>query len=249
MILLKKLETALGDDIVVEFGIPDTPKELAEMLGLRYQVYRDRKYIDPNEHPNEIEQDEYDREDKCVYFIAKCNGKMIATIRLIKDFKLPTEKCFSFEEPAKIRRIDRSLRAELGRFIILSTKDCDKKTFLPRGLVMLIMFNVLSEYGTKNKIHGGYCFIKRKLEEKLEKRKFPFHRIKDYTLTIDKDHVLYNYFTNLDDPIIPIFYITEEALLATRKILENRLMFSEKENVFTLKNNLYTKALRHLGIL
>jgi len=251
MIPLKKLEIKHSDQSItaVDFGIPNNQAEMDEMFRLRFNIYDKNKYIDPKKYRIDLEKDENDLENRCTYFIAKCNGKIISTIRIIKDDILPTEKSFFFEEPSEIKKIDRDMRAELGRFIIIPATDCGVKTCLPRGIIMLLMFNVLSEYGIKNNIKGGYCFIKRKLEKKMAKRKFPFHKVQNYQLKIDESDVLYNYFASEDDPVVPIYYFTEEFFKHTKKILSNKLIFKNKEDSIILKNNICTRFLQRLKVI
>lgn len=243
MKVLKKFSAFYqGKDIVVFFGIPDNDQEKEGMFKLRYQVYKDRNYIDTGKYEDGIEKDNFDLQGKCDYFIAKYEDRVIGTIRLIKDDILPTELDFSFTEPDEIKTVDRANRAELGRYIMIPPNK-EKKIFMPRGVSMLAMFHMLSEYALEQGILGGYSFIKSKLECKMAKRKFPFHKIHNYHLNITKDNDLYNYFSDPSDPVIPIYYFTKEFLVYTQKLLNNKLVFKLEGGDIILKNNIYTRML------
>jgi len=246
--LIKFSAAYQGRNISVSFGIPVEPEEMEEMYKLRYQVYRDRNYIDSSKYANLAEKDTYDQENKCLYFIAKYEDKIVGTIRLIKDNILPTELDFSFSEPGGIKAIDRPHRAELGRYISIPLNR-DKKIYMPRGMSMLIMFHMLADFALSNNIEGGYSFIKSKLEKKMSKRHFPFHKIDGYKLNIDKDNTLYNYFSNKEDLVIPIYYFSKEVFDYTNKLLDNRFVFKRGGNAIILKNNIYTKLLAFFRVI
>jgi len=249
MIILKKFITNYkGHHLMINFGMPDSDQERNEMFKFRYQIYSQHKYINENKYDSDLEKDEYDNDGNCTYFTIRHKEELIGTIRLIKRDILPTEKDFLFKEPREIAKIDRINRAELGRLIIIPPNR-EKRVFLPHNLAMLIMINILSEYGIKNGIMGGYSFVKNKLEKKMRRRKFPFHSIKNFKLTVSKSDVLYPYFFNKTDPVIPIYYLTKEFSDFTKNILSNRKMFEVKDDVIILKNNYYNKFLIFFNII
>ncbi|MFH1900606.1 MAG: hypothetical protein ABIJ83_05050 [Patescibacteria group bacterium] len=234
-------------DKIINFGIPDNPDEIEKMHRLRFNSYSYKKYIDPKLFPDGIEKDEYDKDGKCTYFIAKLDDKILGTVRLIKDKYLPTEKeCFKFEEPEEMKNISREQRAELGRLIIIPP---DKNVYLPRNLIMLFLINTLVTWGIENNILGGYAFIKEKLRIKLEKLKMPIHLIKDYVQIYPKNGILYGYFSQEDDKVIPIFYFTEEFKNYIDKIVNKSLIFKKETTKFILRENLYNKFLKLLKII
>ena len=114
----------------IYFGKADKKEELEEIYKLRYEVYTEKGYIKKESYTNLSERDDYDLENKCHYFIAKIDDRIIGCIRLIVDNPLPTQKYFHFNEPEKIRLIPINNRCELGRFIIVPL-DKEKGKYLP----------------------------------------------------------------------------------------------------------------------
>ena len=170
-------------------------------------------------------------------------------IRLIVDQPLPTQKYFEFKEPSAMALIAANNRCEFGRFIIIPPDEVIGD-YLPRGLVMLFLLDTVSVFGTKNNFFGGYSFIKKSLDAKFKKMKIPIGRIRFYKQNYPKEGVLYNYFTQAQDHVIPIYFLTKDFLAYSEKIIHNSRMFENKgEGVFILKLNLYTKFLRLLKII
>jgi len=235
-----------NEDKIINFGIPDNPDEIEKMHRLRFSSYSYKRYIDPKLFPDGIEKDEYDKDGKCTYFIAKLDDKILGTVRLIKDDFLPTEKeCFKFNEPEEMKKIPRNQRVELGRLVIIPP-DKDRKIYLPRNLIMLFLINTLVTWGIENNILAGYAFIKEKLKIKLNKLKAPIQLIKDYAQIYPKDGIIYGYFNQEDDKAIPIYFITQEF----KDFIDKKSYMFEKEgNKFILKENLYNKFLRLLKII
>lgn len=231
------------------FGLAETNQELEEMFRLRYQVYSARDYIDADLFPECLEKDVCDAENKCVYFIAKIDDKIIGTVRLIRDYYLPTEKeCFDFKEPQDMAKISRTQRAEIGRLIVIPHKINGQ--YLPRHLGMLFLMDALLKYATQNNILGGYAFIKSKLEKKLVKIKIPFHIINPHTQIYPQNGVIYKYFNQKDDPVVPIYFINGEVQKRLDEILGNKLMFKKiGEDNFVLRENFYNRFLKLLKII
>ncbi|MEW5907685.1 MAG: acyl-homoserine-lactone synthase [Patescibacteria group bacterium] len=242
-----QLQVKIGDkDKIINFGIPDNPDEIEKMYRLRFNIYSYKKYIDPKLFPDGIEKDEYDFKNKCTYFIAKLDDKVLGTVRLIKDEYLPTEKeCFKFDEPEEMKKIPRNQRVELGRLVIIPP-DKDRKIYLPRNLIMLFLINTLVTWGIENNIPAGYAFIKEKLKIKLNKLKAPIHLIKNYTQIYPKDGIIYGYFNQEDDKAIPIYFLTQEF----KNFIDGKSnMFKKEGSKFILRENLYNKFLRLMKII
>lgn len=250
MILFSELQVGSKDGSKhIRFGQANTDDELVDIYKLRYSMYSKKEYIDSSTCHNNMEIDEYDIEKKCFYFIAKLNDKLIGSIRVIVDDPLPTEKSFSFEEPEAIKLIPRSNRGELGRFIIIPPNK-ENNEYLPRGLIMLFLVDCLSSFGLEHNFLGGYSFVKRSLEIKIQKMKMPIGIISSYKQIYPETGVLYKYFTQPLDPVIPVYYLTKDFYNFSQKRIRNSLMFKElNPNSFVLRNNLYTKFLRALKII
>ncbi len=249
MKVIKELQLKVGgEDKVIFFGMPDSKEEIGEMHQLRYKVYSSRNYIDRKLFLDGFEKDEYDEKQKCAYFIAKIDGKIIGTVRLIQDDFLPTEKeCFQFEEPDQIKQIPRSQRAELGRLIVVPYGN---NVYLPRNLVTMFLINSLLLYGLENKILGGYAFIKNNLRIKLEKLKMPIHLISGFVQVYPRDGMLAGYFGDSANKVVPMYFIVEEFEKYTDKIIENSLMFKKAGGRrYILRDNLYNKFLKLLKII
>lgn len=229
---------------IIYFGIPDTKEELDEMFQLRYNVYKDRKYIKTNVLSD---KDEYDVENKCIYFIAKIDNHIIGTVRLILDEFLPTEKdCFNFEEPLEIKKISRNQRGELSRLIVIPPQ----KNYLPRHLVMLFLIKSIINYSGENNILGGYSFVTKNLYYKIKNLGIPFHIISSYDQIYPCDGLMHPYFSRKENPILPIYYLREEVSNYLENVFDKKKLVKKiTEEKFILENNLYNKFLRFLKII
>ncbi len=233
----------------ISFGQADRVEEIEEINRLRYRAYLDRGYIDGSRYPDMTELDEYDKENKCKYFFARLDGRVIGCIRLIVDDPLPTELYFKFTEPQSMSSIFRNQRCELGRFIIVPPNK-EKGDYLPRGLVMLFMFDTVLEFATNSGLEGGYSFIKMSLEKKMKRLKMPIGNIRIYEQNYPQDGVLTKYFSQPDDPVVPIYFIAKDFISYTSKQIHSSLMFKKENEVsYVLKVNLYTQFLKTLKLI
>ena len=237
-----------GVEESILFGEVDSDEELHETYKLRYSVYSDRGYIDPTRFPDGMEYDDYDTCKKCRYFVAVLNTKIIGYIRLIIDDPLPTEKIFTFSEPEKLKGIDRNKRCEFGRFVIIPPSKSNGG-YLPRGLVRLFLYDVIAGICIKENLLGGYSFIKSSLEKKMKKMKMPIGEIKTYEQHYPESGVLFNYFSQSNDPVIPIFFVTKDFIDYTHRHIRNSSMFEFNGDSYVLKHNLYNFFLKKLKII
>lgn len=222
------------------FGLVNEESELHDIYKLRYQVYSEKEYINPKLYPNQEETDSYDSSQKTINFSAITNGKTIACIRLIIDDPLPTEKAFTFSEPEALKPIPRHKRGELGRFIIIPPDRTNKK-YLPRGLVMLFMLATVSAYAKEYGIKGGYSFVKKSLDVKLKKMRVPIRSISKYEQHYPDDGVLARYFNQPNDPVIPMYFLTEECVNFVKITLSKKILFQQvKPTTYRLHPISYT---------
>ncbi len=250
MIKKRQLEIKREKDnsCLIDFGVAEE-SDMDAVYRLRFSVYSQRGYIDPERFPDGREFDHYDEEGESVHFIAKIEDKVIACVRVIKDTPLPTERYFSFMPPKEIEKIDPENRCELGRLIIIPPNK-EKGEYLPRGLVMLMLINVLAVHGMENGVMGGYSFVKKSLEIKMTKRKMPFRKIEGFKTDYPDTGVLYNYFNQESDPVVPIFFMTQQFMDYTNRYINNKLLFKKvDEEGLLLRSNLYVKFLRFLRII
>lgn len=202
-----------GKEKIVYFGQPDQTSELEETYKFRNDQYIKRGYIEKGFYPDGRDYDELDRKNKCEYFIAKVDDRLIGTLRLIMDDYLPTEtECFDFAEPKAIKRIPRNKRAEIGRLIV--SRYCDD-IFFPRHIIMLGLLMDAFNYCQEQHIQGGYSFIKDKLRKKFKKILFPIHVIKEFEQIYNLP-TLHNYFSDPQDTVWPIYYLSREVQLYFR---------------------------------
>lgn len=246
MKILNKLEIEEGK--ILEFGMPDTKEELKEMFALRYRVYSERRYFNSKVViSNDLDIDKYDTDNKCIYFIVKINNKIIGTVRMIRDDFLPTEKeCFRFDEPVEIKKIPRNERREIGRLIIIPPNNNE---FLPRNLVLIFLIKCIVDFSLDNNIAGGYSFVTRKLLKKLKRIKFPIYIIKKYDQIYPENGLLYPYFHQRNNPIIPIFYFTNEIEKYFKKILDKKIFRQINRSEFILELTIYVKFLKMFGVI
>lgn len=195
-----------GERRDIEFGHPIGQIEMKEMFQFRYNSYLKHSYIDVDYFKDGLDRDEYDKNGKCVYFVAKTEGRIIGSVRLIIDKILPTEKdCFDFKEPVTMKKIPRNRRAEVSRLIV---EKLGEGRYFPRHLVMLGLISCLIDYAKMHDLEGGYGFIKDKLKKKLENIKIPFIIIKNFKQKYHQK-LLHNYFHDEKNPVWPIYYIVK----------------------------------------
>ncbi len=234
MRVLQKIQfNHCGNEKIIYFGEPTDHEELEKMFKLRFQVYSKHGYIVKENYPDFIEKDVYDT-GKCRYLIAKIDGDVIGSVRLIRDYYLPTEKeCFKFEEPQAMRKIPRDQRVELSRLVAMPYKIDNH--FIPRHLVLLGLISSALKIAKEENIKGGYAFIKKSLSIKLNKIGIPYHLIKPYT-QIYSCGPLYNYFHQAEDPVFPIYFLKDEIEDYLNKIFNNKLIFERiDENSYSFK--------------
>ncbi|MCS7201028.1 MAG: hypothetical protein NZ822_02700 [Patescibacteria group bacterium] len=238
-------------NITIHFGIPDNNWELKEMFSLRFNVYSAKNYIDPNKYPEKLEKDSYDTEGKSTYFIAKVESenKIVSSARLIQDIPLPTELYFRFSKPKLIEEIPPNKMVEVGRLITIPFK-VNNKQFLPRHIITLLTLKTIFDYAVENEYLGGYAFIKKSLERKLDIINFPIKKIKNFTLNYPNDGPLYNYFHQPQDPVIPVYYLNDEINNYFKKFFDSRLFFNKKENLILMNNIwLYDAKIKVKGLI
>ena len=237
-----------GKRKVVKFGIPNTDFELKKMYALRYQVYSTRGYINPLAFPDKLDIDQYDKDKKCIYFVAQIDGQIIGSVRIIKDKYLPIEtECYEFDEPEAINKIPRKRRAEIGRLVVRPYSNTE---YLPRNLIMLLLIDSLVKYGTRHNIPAVYAFLKTKLLGKLEKLKVPIHLIKPYKQVYPKDGVLSGYFYKKEDKAVPAYFLTSEVKEVLDQMFSNENIFEKGgRQKLTLKENFYNKFLKVLKVI
>lgn len=226
------LKTKEGNNIIY-FGIINNDQELQEMFRLRYEVYSRMGYISKESFPENIEKDEYDEEKKCDYIIAKFKNRIVGSVRVINDYFLPTEKdCFKFEEPLEMKKIPRDKRGEISRLIVKHNES------LPPFLLLLGIFDSILKIASEKDKKGGYSFIKESLRKKLAKIGIPFRIIRPFTQIYSKKH-LWGYFHNPTDPVVPIYYLRDEAKEFLDKIFNNKKIFKkiDDKRILYLLNN------------
>jgi len=227
MKLLKIFDLPLSDGNIksIEFGHPETAKEKQEMYRFRYENYLRHNYIDANQFKDGLDRDEYDLDGKCVYFMAKVDGQIIGTVRLIIDDPLPTEKdCFLFTEPEKMKLVDRRKRAELSRLIV--DRYMPDKHF-PRHFIMLGLLFCTISYSKENGLTAGYGFIKDSLKKKLIKIRIPIHFIDEFK-QVYGDGILHNYFSDDKNPVWPIYYFADEVDRYLNLVIKYSFNFKDK---------------------
>ena len=239
-----------GKEKSVFFGIPETEEEAGEMFHLRYYVYNLKGYLNSNIDPDLLDRDEYDLEHKCYYLTAKIDERVIGTVRLIIDNFLPTEReCFEIQEPTAMKKIPRGQRGEISRLIVIPY-DKNNKQYLPRNIILLFLIKSVFTLCSDNNILGGYSFVTEKLYKKIQKLKIPVHILRNHKLVYSQEGLLYPYFHQKGNPIIPIFYMRDEIEQYINKIFNKKSLFARvKDNKYILKQNLYNQFLRLLKII
>ena len=251
MKILNKLILNYKDNPVnIFFGMPTTQEELKEMFNLRFNIYKEKNYIEPEKLKDNLDLDEFDKQNKCDYLIAKVNDKIIGSARVIKDYPLPTQLYFEFEEPEQMKEIPNNSKIEISRLVVAPYK-INNSTYLPRHITMLMIFNTIAKYAKENNYKAGYAFIKTKLFYKLKNLKVPFYLIENYKQRYPENGILYKYFNDPNDPVIPIYYFLNDIENYFNKIFSFKLLFHKKsEDEIIIKNlffyNIFLKLLKIL---
>lgn len=213
--LILNLPTTNNKQKKIIIGHPKTKEELDQMYRFRYEQYIKKGYIAEGYFNDQRDYDEYDKEQKCIYFIAKVEDRVIGTVRLVVDKYLPTEKdCFDFNEPGELMNIKRTERVEFSRLIIVPY---EKDIYFPRHMILLALFYVIMAYCKEHGFKGGYSFIKDKLHTKLSKQKVPIHFITNFKQKYQKK-ILQKYFSDPNDPVCPIYFLTDEVNSYIKKV-------------------------------
>ena len=197
---MKEIIKAVGQ-VSLRVGYPETDEEREAMFRLRAEVYRKEGYI-----TTENDIDQYDLDNKCVYFIAKIDENLVGTVRLVIDDPLPTELYFDFEEPEEIARIPRNKRGEISRLIGIAKG--------MNHLVSLSLIKAIIEWAKENDFLGGYSSIfKGNFNQAFSMLAQP---ISSATLKYDSE-LLHNYFYK-GEKVLPIYYLRDEAAEFMRKM-------------------------------
>ncbi|HXE72056.1 MAG TPA: GNAT family N-acyltransferase [Candidatus Nitrosotenuis sp.] len=215
--MLRKLNLLIDGkqyfNLSICFGVPNTNTELDEMYRLRYRKYREKNYIPELE--TEADIDQHDMSRKCRYVVAKIDGQIVGSVRLIVDDPLPTESyCFRFEEPPSMVNLARDRRAEVSRLVSGS------KTKIPEHLIVVGMISCLHDLAVQEGILGGYLYVKRSLFRILEFIGIPIHVIENAKMIYDDDYMR-GYFYDLHDPAIPAYYFRDEVGAALMLIMSD----------------------------
>ena len=141
----------------VEVKIAQTPREKEESYIIRWQIYSQEGYIDPKDYPDRKLVDKYDV--VAINFLAKKNGKILGTVRLIPYSSLgfPTLNAFNITNfPAALEKT-----AEISKL-------CIKKEYRDK----IITFGLLGEaflYSINKGIKYWIFGIPEKLKRHFEK--------------------------------------------------------------------------------
>lgn len=192
---MKEIIKAVGRT-PLKVGYPETKEELDAMFRLRADVYKQEGYI-----TTEDDIDQYDLDNKCVYFITKLDEKLVGTVRGVIDDPLPTELYFDFEEPEEMARIPRNKRGEISRLIGVA-----KET---NHLIFLGLIKALIEFAKESDVLGGYASLMGGFVQTLLSMGIPVHPIGSAHLKYDKG-LLHNYF-HKGDKAVSIYYFRDEA--------------------------------------
>lgn len=252
MEVLRELVVTLDDgEHTISFGKPTTEKEYQMMYELRHAEYARRGYITKKDGAEPLEHDSFDDLPETQHFIALYDQeKVIGTVRVISQEKLPTEKYFDgLEVPEYVVNLKPTEKLELGRLIVVPP-DRDAGIFLPRNVVMLFMFSTLTHYGLDRGYKGGLSFVKNSLLKKLERVQFPIEALSFTQQNYPHDGVLFPYFNQPEDPVTPIAFSLEAVAAFCDKLITNRFVFKqESPERYSLQSNLYTRFLKSVKVL
>jgi N-acyl-L-homoserine lactone synthetase len=142
----------------LKFKIAKTEKELEMVYHLSWKIYSQEGYINPNDFPNKLYSDKYDRYS--VNFLALANGNPVGALRLIlwSPLGFYIEKDFPIEHPS----IPPNKIAELSRFVVLKEYRGGKR------LVSLGLLRSALEFSKNRGITHWYALMGEKLKKSFE---------------------------------------------------------------------------------
>ena len=124
----------------------ESEDEFSEVYKLRYNVYcQEKKFEQENEHPDQIEVDEYDV--YAVHFLAKKNDRVVGTARMILNNPIgfPAEKHCKLN--ISIEGMKKERTVEVSRFAI--SKDAARSTGCNRQEIVLGLIREIYQEGRR----------------------------------------------------------------------------------------------------
>jgi hypothetical protein len=144
----------------IEIKEAKTKEELEQVFHLRWEIYGEEDYIDPDDYPNQRLTDKYD--GYSVSFLALKDGEPMGTVRIIQHSNLgtPVENSFNILKfPFVFSRKD---TAELSKL-------CIKKKFR-KGVISLGLLKKAFEHSEKREIKYWFIGTTQKLANSFEER-------------------------------------------------------------------------------
>ena len=238
--MIEKLKIILPQvnhkSVIIVFGIPKTDAEIQDMYKFRYDEYQKRGHLVDDKVGLDI--DEYDRKNKCVYYVATLDDEIIGSVRLIQDVTLPMKKnFFKFEENKYTSNIAEEKKFEIGRLISKRVT----RIVIPRHIVMLGFFKIINDYCFENGLLMGVGTIKKSIKTKLDLMRFPIHqykRFKQKYKPTESEDSLSHFFKDTKDPLIPVYYRRDQGNEYLDSFFNKSTIFErQKFNVYILKKH------------
>lgn len=227
-------------ELPIEIGVLDTEEEKKKMYQLRYKIYVEKhNYIPKELITNGLDIDDYDKQGKCTYIIAKHNNQIIGSLRIINDDPLPIkDHYFSFIDKES-SNLPAEKMIEVGRLTSLGKSDF--LPYFPRHLIMLGLFFITGSYLEKNKVEVLYGALKKYIFNKFVKLSFPATLIKPYTSIFDATKTndpLKNFFNQPNDPVVPVRVLVKEGNVFMGDLFNGGLVFKKKNfNEYKYRGN------------
>ena len=242
--------TIQGDANPITIGtVDDDPHLLAQVFEQRQRVYHKYGYIHKDYISGTSDQDEFDNPGLSTHIAALRGDRLIGSIRLIHTDPLPIERFFTFEKPDDVGKFTTKEECELSRLVIERTDD---DRVIPRNILMLFMANIAHEVAQEHGYKVVYAYVKKRLLKKLNLLRSPFKEIDTYMCTYPQDGFMAPYFYEQeDDPVIPAYTNVDEGSAFLDAIVRDKNLFdyNEATHTYTLRHTMYTRFLRHLGIV
>ncbi|MDX1608000.1 MAG: GNAT family N-acyltransferase [Candidatus Spechtbacterales bacterium] len=156
----------------IEVKIAENEEDLQDVFKLRYRIYKESGYINPEDYPDEIFKDPYDKYS--INFLALYKNKPAGIVRLVKNSELgyTLEQYYNLELPAKGRSA-----VEVSRLAV------DREYRGGKRRIVIALMRSAFRWSKENDVKYWYMFMPEKLAKAFEDLGGKFNLLEERELT------------------------------------------------------------------